>query len=271
MRVLKLDNNRISRIEGLDTLHELQELDLSFNRIERIENLESNTKLTDLLLASNKIRRCENLSHLAQLQIVTLGNNSFQSFDSIAHLRRLPDLQCLSISGNVHACQREPEYRGITIAKLPRLKWLDYTAITDEERLTAEEAHVTEAEPLRMREERLVEAKAEVKRRQEERSHMQKLGMHFLAGLWGRIAGQSEDDGSAKLREQEKDERAGPSGSKALARSSSRGGGAASGSGGGGNEDEDVIAIEDEDDLIDAEAESELLLARNRVLRVPGI
>lgn len=101
----------------------------------------------------------------------------------------MPKLKCLSISGNVHACQREPEYRGITIAKLPQLKWLDYTAITGEERTAAEEAHVTESEPLRMREERLVEAKAEVKRRQDERSAMQKLGMHFLAGLWGRISG----------------------------------------------------------------------------------
>jgi Leucine-rich repeat (LRR) protein len=43
---LKLDNNKIWKIQNLDHLVNLQWLDLSFNNIEKIEGLSTLTKLT---------------------------------------------------------------------------------------------------------------------------------------------------------------------------------------------------------------------------------
>ena len=52
---LRLDNNIITRMTGLDTLVNVRWLDLSFNLIETIEGLENLHKLTDLSLYSNRI------------------------------------------------------------------------------------------------------------------------------------------------------------------------------------------------------------------------
>lgn len=47
---MQLDNNIITKIEGLHGLVNLTWLDLSFNMISTIEGLEKCTKLTDLTL-----------------------------------------------------------------------------------------------------------------------------------------------------------------------------------------------------------------------------
>lgn len=60
--------NRLTKISGLDTLTELQELYLSENGITKIENLEYNTKLDTLDLAQNKITTIQGISHLQTLE-----------------------------------------------------------------------------------------------------------------------------------------------------------------------------------------------------------
>lgn len=67
------------------------------------------------------------------------------------------------------------------------------------------------------------------------------------------------------------DEQEGRAGSSRAGARPAGGSSKGTGSGSGGDDEEEVQEIEDEDDLIDAEAESELLLARNRVLRIPGM
>lgn len=47
---LQLDNNIITRIQGLESLTKLKWLDLSFNMIEKIEGLEELRLLEDLSL-----------------------------------------------------------------------------------------------------------------------------------------------------------------------------------------------------------------------------
>ena len=48
-------------------------LDLSFNKITKIEGLETLTKLTDLSLFSNQISEIENLDTLVNLNALSLG------------------------------------------------------------------------------------------------------------------------------------------------------------------------------------------------------
>jgi Leucine Rich Repeat. len=53
--------NALKKIEGLDKLINLEELNLSYNMITEIEGLENLKKLKDLNLAENNIQRIENI------------------------------------------------------------------------------------------------------------------------------------------------------------------------------------------------------------------
>ena len=64
LRELELYDNQISKLENLESLVNLEILDVSHNRIRKIEGLENLTKLKKLYLVSNKINKIENVSHL---------------------------------------------------------------------------------------------------------------------------------------------------------------------------------------------------------------
>lgn len=63
-----LKNNKISKIEGLDTLETLFELHLDGNKISEIEGLDKMVKMWTLSLKNNKIvnlgKRLDNLGRL---------------------------------------------------------------------------------------------------------------------------------------------------------------------------------------------------------------
>ena len=66
---------RIEKIDGLEKLVNLEELNLSYNMISRIENLENCLKLRELNLADNNIRRIENIEKLVHLESLNLNGN----------------------------------------------------------------------------------------------------------------------------------------------------------------------------------------------------
>jgi Leucine-rich repeat (LRR) protein len=71
---LRLDNNKITKIEGLSHLVNLTWLDLSYNQIETIEGLDALTKLTDLSLQGNRIAELgKGLDKLTLLQVPCLA------------------------------------------------------------------------------------------------------------------------------------------------------------------------------------------------------
>lgn len=53
----------------------LRWLDLSFNKLTAIEGLDTLTKLTDLTLLSNRIEKLEKLDSLVHLNVLSMGNN----------------------------------------------------------------------------------------------------------------------------------------------------------------------------------------------------
>jgi protein phosphatase 1 regulatory subunit 7 len=48
LRLLSLQSNRIAKLEGLEELHNLQELYVSHNLIEKIEGLENNVSVAEI-------------------------------------------------------------------------------------------------------------------------------------------------------------------------------------------------------------------------------
>ncbi|CAF1282565.1 unnamed protein product, partial [Adineta ricciae] len=167
IRSLNLSNLRdkkIRYIENLQTLINLENLDLSNNLIEKIDGLKTLKKLKHLLLANNFINTISNIEELSRLEILdlhqnqiqtipvwfgrklsllktlNLANNQIASFDQIARLRTLYELRELYLQGN--PLDHNEHYRLLVISYVPSLQTLDGTRITDEERKQAKEQFI---------------------------------------------------------------------------------------------------------------------------------
>lgn len=134
---LQLDNNLIESIEGLDELVNLEWLDLSFNSIEKLEGLSKLTKLRDLSVHHNSIQCIENLDELKDLEVLSIGDNLLPSLEDapIVYLRRFRRLRCLNLAGNP-LCE-DAEYEAFVVAHLPDLKFLDYRRVAEDTRKAA--------------------------------------------------------------------------------------------------------------------------------------
>ena len=114
----------------------LKWLDLSFNMIEKIEGLDTLTDLEDLSLYDNKISKLEGLEQLRNLNVLSVGKNQLEQLDkSVDYLSGLTNnLEVLKIKQNWFKEQGDKEYKGRIIAFLNRLKYLDYELISDADR-----------------------------------------------------------------------------------------------------------------------------------------
>ena len=137
---LQLDNNIITKIQGLDSLRKLRWLDLSFNMIEKIEGLENLRLLEDLSLFSNYIVVLEGLDTLENLNVLSVGSNHIATLeDAVKYLhKQRNNLEVLKINGNKFKEIGEKDYKGRIIAYLTQLKYLDYELIEAKEREKAD-------------------------------------------------------------------------------------------------------------------------------------
>ncbi|PKY17763.1 L domain-like protein [Rhizophagus irregularis] len=89
---LDLYDNRISYIENLNNFPELKFLDLSFNKIRVIENLEHLTKLVNLYFVQNRISKIQNLDNLINVTNLELGANKIRVIENLDKLVNLEQL-----------------------------------------------------------------------------------------------------------------------------------------------------------------------------------
>ncbi|KAF2803598.1 L domain-like protein [Mytilinidion resinicola] len=89
---IDLYDNLIAHIKGLDNLHALTSLDLSFNKIKHIKRVNHLTKLKDLYFVQNKIGTIEGLDGLANLRMLELGANRIRVIENLETLTALEEL-----------------------------------------------------------------------------------------------------------------------------------------------------------------------------------
>ena len=92
--VLQISNNLITKIQNLNQLKKLQELDLSYNRIEVLENIE-NLSLSALFLSHNRIHSIFLKKGINSLKNLDL---SYNMLDSFTHDDKFPALTTLNLS-----------------------------------------------------------------------------------------------------------------------------------------------------------------------------
>lgn len=143
LKVLRLDNNGISTIHGLDTLVDLETLDLSFNRISKIQGLGNLVRLTDVSLFSNKISTLEGLdTQKHTLECLSIGRNDIKDMSEVLKVKELcPNVKVLSLEGCPFAVRAGADYRSLVLALLPQLSYLDWSATTAAEVHNAKEVH----------------------------------------------------------------------------------------------------------------------------------
>ncbi|XP_068789218.1 leucine-rich repeat and coiled-coil domain-containing protein 1 isoform X2 [Struthio camelus] len=168
LHTLNLHCNRISRIEGLGHLRNLQHLDLSSNQIRLMEGLSSLANLRTLNLSCNLITKVEGLEKLFNLTTLNLSYNhihdlsGFQCFhgtsNKISHIELHSNcinninhlLQCtkglryltnltLEKNGKTNPICHIAGYREIVLQTLPQLTVLDGRNICGEPVDLAEE------------------------------------------------------------------------------------------------------------------------------------
>ncbi|XP_056230640.1 leucine rich repeat containing 51 isoform X3 [Seriola aureovittata] len=123
---LRLNNNNITDLHDLqktvsDFLAEplqLAWLDLSFNQITHIEHV---------------------LCELRELRVLYLHGNSIFILSEVDRLGVLPHLHTITLHGNV--IEANKAYRNRVINALPRLKTMDFSAVTRQEQVMAKIWH----------------------------------------------------------------------------------------------------------------------------------
>ena len=93
----EMNIKEITKIEGLDRLVDLYDLDLSYNNIREIKGLENQSNLKLLNLSNNKISEIKGLRKLKNLRILNLSNNKITIIpDSLLKLPALRELYLIN-------------------------------------------------------------------------------------------------------------------------------------------------------------------------------
>ncbi|XP_026092771.1 leucine-rich repeat and guanylate kinase domain-containing protein-like isoform X1 [Carassius auratus] len=131
---LSLAHNNISRIRGLDHLP-LRKLCLRGNVIQKIENLQTLHNLQVLDLSCNRIQSLSGLQNLHLLGNINLESNLISEVKETAHLHGLILLREMNLLRNL--VQDQEDYRLAVIFLLQHLTILDQHIITAEEKVSA--------------------------------------------------------------------------------------------------------------------------------------
>ena len=125
MRILKANNNEITKIEYLDNLLQLKELNVNHNKIRQFEpnSFSTMNSIKCLKINDNGLRNFANVQRLYKMQHLFANSNRINDFPDLEKLIELPNLKELELTGNP-VC-RKAGYRAVLLKKLTSLLYLD--------------------------------------------------------------------------------------------------------------------------------------------------
>jgi len=137
-RELNLRGNKLVILENLGaTQDQFDSIDFSDNEIQRIENFPLLRRVKTLYFTNNRIARIAPKlgTNLPQLHTLVIMNNKLENLGDLEPLRDLPTLRSLSLNNN--NVQKKRNYRLFVVYLLPKLKVLDWSKVTAEEKRQA--------------------------------------------------------------------------------------------------------------------------------------
>lgn len=97
---LRLDQNRIGKIEGLNGCVSLRKLDLSFNNIESLTGISGLQQLQELKVSNNAVKSLLPLKALPSIKDLDVSNNQLRNLDG---LNQMPTLEYVKADHNLIA------------------------------------------------------------------------------------------------------------------------------------------------------------------------
>eukprot|EP00756_Hemistasia_phaeocysticola_P032666 Hpha_TRINITY_DN16421_c2_g8::TRINITY_DN16421_c2_g8_i1::g.159007::m.159007 len=134
LRVLHLKGNDIVRLDGLDKLPQLRELDVSGNKLKTLDDrwLVHCSELRELWLHDNGLRTLDGFKSLSRLHRLGISQNRIVDVHEIARLANMEGLRELQAMGN--PVTRKPMYRPTLVFRLPNCTTIDGQTVTQDER-----------------------------------------------------------------------------------------------------------------------------------------
>ena len=122
---MKAPKNEIIKVECLENLKQLKDLDVNHNKIRQLDpnSFEGKLPIKVLKIDDNGLRNFQNIQKLLRLQHLFANSNKITEFYDIEKLTELPYLKELELTGNI--LYRKPGYRITMVKKLPGLLFLD--------------------------------------------------------------------------------------------------------------------------------------------------
>ena len=139
-----MSDNRICKIDSIENLRNLIELDCNRNKIRQIDthSFSSTNPIRILRLEENGLRSLTHINKLHKLQSLFLGANRLTDIMECEKLQELTHLVELLLLGN--PLTRKNMYRHNVVKRLPTLMYLDGKEINQEERERVELAFMQE-------------------------------------------------------------------------------------------------------------------------------
>jgi Leucine-rich repeat (LRR) protein len=117
---LNLFNNKIKKIQCMQSMPNLLTLILSFNEIEEIEGLSTNAKLRKIEISHNFIRSLKNMQSLTELTFLDIRHNWIEDLNCLDHVvQHCTSLEELGFKSN--PASTKSRYRATIFKKMPAL------------------------------------------------------------------------------------------------------------------------------------------------------
>jgi hypothetical protein len=147
---IHLSDKELQEVINFDKFPNLECLWLNNNKLEKLEGLETNFRLRELYLHKNKLKTIEgSIPNLLHLRTLTLAQNEIRDLDkNLEILQKFKQLVQLDLSGNPVA--EEPNYRIRVIQSIPSVQVLDRHVVTLEERAKAKEWYLAEVKGIQV-------------------------------------------------------------------------------------------------------------------------
>lgn len=155
LTTLVLDGNRITTLDGLDSLPRLTRLWVNDNRLTSLEGLAAAPSLKDVSLARNRLQSVHaEVEACTSLESLSLAGNRIGHFQDLLPFKRLPNLRELSMAdphwGKNPVCSLS-NYRTFALYHLTQLQALDAMHISQAARAGADSTFVKKAMYYHMR------------------------------------------------------------------------------------------------------------------------
>ncbi|KAL8269960.1 hypothetical protein Esti_006118 [Eimeria stiedai] len=138
---LALDGNPIADLEGFVAPPALTHLSLRGTAIESLDSLSPSSTITSLYLSHTPMQQLRQLRHLPHIRTLDLEGVPLP-FDQLECLALVPRLREVTLSPSDPSIE-EDQFRVEVLGLVPRLQWMNGTAVTPEEVRAASEMRAT--------------------------------------------------------------------------------------------------------------------------------